>query len=152
MQLYHFTCKEYLPSIMETGLNRGSVEVTVEQVINGVWLTTSAKPKGIGTMNGGIMPDNQKADAVRLGMIRLDQINDEIRFPDKTAVRITVDVPGSDPALVRWWRWSKSNTDPILRDNLIKSDGHGFKKWYVYFGTLAPEAFIAVDDLTAAAA
>ena len=38
MQLYHFTCREYLDSILQEGITRGEVQITWKRTITAPWL------------------------------------------------------------------------------------------------------------------
>src|SRR5262249_25531619 len=47
------------------------------------------------------------------------------RYPDKRAVRITVNIPKGDPRLQRWTRWARKHCEPGVYDNLARADGEG---------------------------
>ena len=55
MRFYHYTRREYLPSILKHGLDSGEFCVSLQHHVNAVWLTTSPSPQGHGlmTMIGG---------------------------------------------------------------------------------------------------
>lgn len=147
MLLYHFTARRYLDLIMAQGLTKGSVELSASEAIHGIWFTTSPVPVGIGCQSGGIPTLEQKQAMARLGMIPWAMINADLVWPDKREVRITVKLNSNDRRLVRWDRWSRKHAAPEVRTGLIAADGSGYKGWHVFFGTVAPEGFTAVDLL-----
>lgn len=147
MLLYHFTTRRYLDSILADGLNQGGVELSATETINGVWLTTSREPVGIGRLSGGIPSAAQKIKMAQIGMISWDMLNAPLEWPDKREVRITVKLARADRRLVRWDNWSRKHTDPRFRAGLIATDGDGHKGWHVYFGVIPPESFAAVEHM-----
>jgi hypothetical protein len=63
MVLYHFTCVEFLKSIMREGLCRG--DVRTKQIgplfeTNAVWLTTNSQPKGHGLGLPGTLTEEDR--------------------------------------------------------------------------------------------
>jgi hypothetical protein len=115
MRLHHYTTFEYLPSILTDGLDTGEVCVTHDRHINGVWLTNSLSPHGLGLTN--------REDASKL------------------ACRIDVDIDRSDPKLRHYKRWArKVGLDPGFMKFLRNAAGAGADDytWYIYFGTIEP--------------
>ena len=74
LTMYHFTNHFHMPSIENSGLNRGDVATSPFGGYNAVWLTTDPNPEAQGWSNGGI---------------------------NKTAIRITVDIPDTDAHLIK---------------------------------------------------
>ncbi|TGU87714.1 hypothetical protein EN794_050490 [Mesorhizobium sp. M00.F.Ca.ET.151.01.1.1] len=145
MILYHYTCREYLASILATGLWRGEVCTDSWQKPDGeaVWLTTDSDPAKHGLGSGEpITEDFRRAIYEKSGI----ELSAGSVFADKRAVRITVDIPPSDTRLFRWIRWAKRNVHPVIRDGLISSGGGMAKArtWYVYFGVIMPDQFLDV--------
>jgi hypothetical protein len=83
MILYHFTCAEFLKSIMRQGLCRG--DVRTKQIgplfeTNAVWLTTDPQPKGHGL---GLPGTLTKEDRMRHFMVFGTMPPQESRYQDK---------------------------------------------------------------------
>jgi len=69
------------------------------------------------------------------------------RYPDKTAVRIKVVIPSADRNLKRWLTFGHKHCEAGLYDSLVRADGHAHRSWWLYFGTITPDQFRAVDYL-----
>lgn len=147
MRLHHFTCTEYLDSILATGLSRGEVCTTNWQRpdTNAVWLTTDESPSGhgLGDRHQEITDDFSRAVYLKAGI----RIEPGSYFPNKRRVKITVDLRPQDARLFRWMRWAKRNVHPAIRDGLISTGGGMVKArtWYIYFGVILPEEFLSVE-------
>jgi hypothetical protein len=65
---------------------------------------------------------------------------------DKTAVRLTVQIPGDDPHLLPWKEAARrlAVTTAYYRE-LDASGGGGARDWYVYFGVIPPEWIIRIE-------
>ena len=50
-------------------------------------------------------------------------------------------------ALVHWRKWGKKRLDPKWYETLAKTGGHKDKTWFIYFGRIPPDWFVAIDDL-----
>jgi hypothetical protein len=61
----------------------------------------------------------------------------------KKAVRVTVVIPSTDRRLVRWLTWGRKYCEPGLYDALAQGNRH--KTWWLYFGTVAPDQFRAIE-------
>jgi hypothetical protein len=145
MILYHFTCAEFLKRIMREGLCRG--DVRTKQIgplfeTNAVWLTTDPQPKGHGLSLPGTLTEE---DRLRHFKVFGTMPPEGSRYPDKRAVRITVDIPKENPRLRRWTSWARKHCEPGVYDNLVRADGSSHKTWWLYFGTIAPNQFCDVD-------
>src|SRR4051794_18764913 len=81
MRLYHFTCRLWWHFIRDTGIDRGEAPVSSGEMLNYPNLTSNPDPG-----------PQQWAKAGRTARMLLD----------KTAVRITVDIPDGDRRLVSW--------------------------------------------------
>jgi len=145
MVLYHFTCAEFLKSIMREGLCRGDVrtkKIGPLYETNAVWLTTDPQPKGHGLGLPGALTEE---DRLRHFEVFGTMPPKGSRYPDKRAVRITVNIPKGDPRLQRWTRWARKHCEPGVYDNLARADGSGHKTWWLYFGSIAPNQFRDID-------
>ena len=145
MILYHFTWVEYLDSIKRDGLNRGDVPTKLRGPLfetNAVWFTTEPQPEGHGLGEFKILTEeDRKLHFEVFGVLPPEGAV----FFDKKAVRITVVIPSNDRRLVRWLTWGHEHCEPGLYDALSKGNSH--KTWWLYFGTVAPDQFRAVDHL-----
>jgi hypothetical protein len=144
MILYHFTCVEYLPSIMANGLNRGDVPFDPNLPgRNGVWLTTGDTPvgHGLGQKGGSILTDPERAYFSR---INGHAIPPGARFPNKHAVRIKAMIPSSDRRLVPWWKWGRKHCQPDFFDAL-NAAAPNWRSAYIYWGVITPERFSEVS-------
>jgi len=70
---------------------------------------------------------------------------EQSRYPDKRAVRITVDIQKEDPRLQRWTRWARKHCETGIYDDLMRADGSGHETWWLYFGTIASNEFRDID-------
>src|SRR5262249_26234750 len=145
MVLYHFTCAEFLKSIMRHWLCRGDVrtkKIGPLYETNAVWLTTDPQPKGHGLgLPGALTEEDRLRHFEAFGTMPPKGS----RYPDKRAVRITVNIPKGDPRLQRWTRWARKHCEPGVYDNLARADGSGHKTWWLYFGPIAPNQFRDID-------
>lgn len=148
MLLYHFTSRDNLRSILRTGLSRGVVPVSSEQRLNAVWLTADAGPGGHGLESGGdFMTDLDRREAYEWTGVMPPP---GARFPKSAEVRITVDLPPGDRNLHEWLPWARRQVEPEWLAFLHPVAGGNLKRaksWRLYFGTVQPEAFLAVDEL-----
>jgi len=145
MILYHFTCVEYLESIRREGLNRGDVPTRFKGPLfetTAVWFTTDPKPEGHGLYEAKILTDEDRRSYLE---VFGDLPAEGSRYFNKKAVRITVIIPSNDRRLVRWLTWGHKHCEPGLYDALSKGNRH--KTWWLYFGTVAPDQFCAIDVL-----
>jgi hypothetical protein len=119
MILYHYTSKAYLPLIEIGGLEVGEVPLTPTKLRNAVWLTTDSNPDGHG-LDGSCL--------------------------NKRAVRITVRIPTHDRKLKHWPAWGRKRLARWWYAALDEAGGGKSESWYLYFGTIPPSAFLAVED------
>ena len=145
MILYHFTAAEYLDAILREGLSKGDVPlVPVGAGLTGVWLTTDVDPAGQGLTDGYVLSEQERAVWSNLfhrpcppGM----------RFPNKRAVRIKVDIPREDTKLVRWTVCGREHLEPSWYRDLSRAAGGSRKtsSHWLYFGVIPPERFLSVE-------
>jgi hypothetical protein len=141
MILYHFTCRQYLPSILEHGLYRGEVPLSATEVLNAVNLTTASTPHGHGlSTESRLLTDEERRHFEQADGVPVPA---GARFEEKTAVRIKVKIASADRALVRWSTFARKRMAPEWRAAL--EDGRRPDTWWLYFGTIPPEEFMAVD-------
>lgn len=117
--LYHFTSHVWWHYIRAEGLARGEVPVNETTVLDHPNLTADPLP-GAQTWAGGAM--------------------------NKTAVRITVQVPEGDGRLVSW----RSLTERYgmgrrYYRELNEAGGWGAKNWHIFLGHIPPDWFTDVD-------
>lgn len=145
MRLYHFTCAEHLPAILRDGLSIGEVPLSLApgktRCKNAVWFTTSPDPSGHGLEAEGREATRQ--EKIIMGW----NPKKPVWWPNKQAIRITVDLPGDDPRLKRWSIWSQRRISTSVREGLMRAGGGKAATWYLYFGTVMPSAFVDVLDL-----
>jgi len=122
MRLYHFTSLFHLPMVQQFGLSRGDVPITPAGGTNAVWLTTDEQPSNQGWKSGSAV--------------------------DKSKIRITVDIPDSDPNLHKWSDYAKrEQMDPKWYDALNQTGGGGHDRWYLYEGVIMPAQFVSIEKL-----
>lgn len=148
MLLYHFTAHSRLASINDSGVSQGDVPVNGASSagINAVWLTTDPSPEGNGLGEAREMTDAERYQIFHWKGAMPDA---GTRWENKRAVRITVKLPSSDPRLKDWLPWARKRLNPAWLAGLAASGG-GTRKaraWKLYFGTIPPSAFVAVDVL-----
>jgi hypothetical protein len=118
--LYHFTSDVFLPSIRKAGIWRGDVPTSSDGGFNAPWLTS----------------DPEWSDQ--------DWANDSIL--DKSKVRLTVDVPATDPNLHRWSTLARAEgVDPEWYNALDEAGGGGSAAWFVYRGNIPRHWVTAID-------
>jgi hypothetical protein len=149
MKLYHFTHEDALPSILEEGLNRGEVPLTPTKVENAVWLTTDPSPGGHGVFaHGGIIVTREIALMLASQGLTA-RVGDTLPYADKQKIRIKVEFQTSRTrGLMKWIDFAKKRKieSDWLR-SLYKGAGDHPKPhtWWLWFGTLSPELFQAIE-------
>ena len=71
------------------------------------------------------------------------------RFPKEASIRITIDVEEDDPNLHAWLGWAAEHLPPQLLRILHPPGSHSLhqaRSWYLYFGTILPDAFVSIDE------
>lgn len=134
MNLYHFTSREHLPSILREGLSRGDVPLTPTTGLNAVWLTSDASPDGHGLSSGEVIAADVAARAgVSTG-------GKGFRTHDKRAVRLLVNIPRGDRRLVRWRPWARKNIELNWLAALENAGGGSAKArtWFLFWGVIPP--------------
>ena len=150
MLLYHFTSRENLPRIRRTGLSLGAVHVSPGETLNAVWLTTKDSTDGHGLEHGGaFLTDDQRHEAREWGG---EMPPRGTRFPKEGSIRITLELHSNDRDLHEWLPWARQHVAPDMMALLhpIGRNLHKAKSWRLYFGTIAPNAFVAIDEVAAA--
>ena len=100
---------EYLPKILEEGITRGDVPTSPTGGFNAPWLTRNRNP-GVQRWTAG-------------------------SARDKRAVRLTVEVPASDPNLIHWPRFARLHLSNKWRKALRRAGGNDVD-WYFYRGEI----------------
>lgn len=148
MLLYHFTAHSRLASIMEGGLSKGDVPVNGPDApgVHAVWLTADPSPEGNGLGEAREMTEAERWQIFRW---RGELPEPGTQWENKRAVRITVKLPSADPRLKDWLPWARKRVDPTWLSQLTVTGGGTRKarRWKLYFGTIPPSAFTAVDVL-----
>ena len=115
MILYHYTSGRHLRAIARHGLTVGDVPTDIRREAGrvGVWLTNAVTAGGHGL---------------------------ERSAADKTAYRLSVEVPDGSPLLHKWTEWASAHateeTINALHSTAARYEGEGPETWYVYFGVL----------------
>ncbi|MGA1852636.1 hypothetical protein VH570_17525 [Sphingobium sp. HT1-2] len=150
MLLYHYTSASRIASIYESGLNKGEVPLTQNTALNGVWLTTDSSPSGHGLGEARLFTEAERLSVFqRTGMMPpQDQ-----HWDNKREVRITIKLPSNNPNLSRWSKWGRKNLERNWYDALSVAGGgeQKAKTWWVYWGVITPDMFVAVDHLAPSA-
>lgn len=150
---YHFTSRLHVGEIMRSGLSRGAVHLARDRLLNAVWLTTDPGPNGHGLEAGGaFMSEIERREAQEWSGTMLPPGS---RFPKNADVRIAVDLGEQDPNLHERLPWARRRIEPewlaslhpVALGNLKKA-----KSWRLYFGVIAPQEFVAVEELASAPA
>jgi hypothetical protein len=129
MTLYHFTTLIYLESIEREGITRGEIPITPEELENGVWLSSNKSGGSTGCQGGA----RRGGDGY---------------IPDKTAARLTVEIPDEDELLKRWPVWAKERrVATSWYKKLDRAGNGGSLTWYVYLGKIPPEWIVKVERL-----
>jgi hypothetical protein len=122
MRLYHFTCEEggRLAGILQYGIVKGDVPLTMFRGINAPWLTDDPNP---GTQEW-------------------------IASTPKNSVRLTVRIPKKDRRLQYWPTYAKEQrVEGWWYESLDRAGGGGSQHWYVYLGKIPPSMIEKVEIL-----
>jgi hypothetical protein len=133
--------------ILREGLCWGDVPIRFEAPLydtNAVWLTELPEPAGC-----GLGEARELTETDRLTHLRAfgEMPPPGSRYADKRAVRISVVIPIRDRRLKRWVAYGRKHCELGVYDALIAADGHSHEHWWLYFGTILPQEFKAVDYL-----
>jgi hypothetical protein len=152
MLLYHFTTRDHVRSILQSGLTRGAVHTSAATQLNAVWLTTDPGPDGHGLEWGAdFMSDLDRREAKHWSG-KLPPPG--ARFPKEASVRITVALEAGDRNLHEWLPWARRQLKPDWMAYLHPVAGGNLRKaktWRLYFGIIPPAAFAAVEELSGGA-
>lgn len=121
--------------------------MSAHRVVQAVNLTTDPDPAGHRLDQGGHVVTAEEAATYALNGFDMPE---GTRFLEKRAIRIRVKVPTNDRRLKRWQPWARKNCEPGYPDELAAAaglNGRKVKSWWLYFGTVPPEAFLAIDVL-----
>jgi hypothetical protein len=145
MLLYHFTAKNRLNSILESGLWKGDIPITpLGAGLNAVWLTTDP----IGDEHGlGALREISPAERLAMLQWKGEQPAEGVQWSDKREVRITLKISSSDPRLKNWMPWARKRLDSEWFGDLVRTGGGKRKAetWRIYFGIIPPSEFVRVD-------
>jgi hypothetical protein len=148
MRLYHFTSRENLRAIQQSGLSLGTVHVSQRERLNAVWLTADPGPNGHGLESGGaFMSELDRQEAQEWTGVRPPA---GARFPKMADVRVSVELEPGDRNLQDWLPWARrhlsaewmAHLHPVASGNLKKA-----KTWRLYFGIIPPNRFAAIEEL-----
>jgi hypothetical protein len=138
---YHYTAFENLDSIKREGLNRGEVPLNPRDCLNAVWLTTDLDPSGHGLTEARELTNEEKL------FLGLDP-SLKCGFPNKRAVRITVQIPASGfNKLSCWVKWGRKHLSSDWYRCLNETGGNKAHSWFMYWGTIPPEWFRSIELL-----
>jgi hypothetical protein len=143
MIFYHFTQRQHLLAIQQEGLTKRDVGITMfGPGLNGVWLTTDNRLGG-----HGLTPRTPTDDEFEIYAKLGNPLPADFRFPNRQEMRIKIKLTSSDRNLKHWIKWSRKHVSEAFRNNLIENGGGKHNSWYVYFGTINPDQFVAIDDM-----
>src|SRR5262249_23140855 len=112
---------------------------------NVVWFTTDPEPGGHGlTAEDRLLT---KAERTYLSERWGKMLPKAGMFINKQAVRITCIIPSTDRRLVSWKKYARKHLSADDNQKLIRADGSKHKTWYLFFGTVPPEQFRAVEQV-----
>jgi len=147
MIFYHFTSRQHLHGIAQTGLSRGDVPVTPNGPgLIAVWLTTDAKPKGHGLPDGESPVQLTPEMRIQFGI----PADATVLSVNKQAVRFKLKIPSTDRRLTHWPRWARKRLAPEWYDELRRAGGERSETWWLYWGTIAPTELLEATDMEAA--
>ena len=122
IKLYHYTSRLHIGRIMQEGLSRGEVPLSPTRGATAVWFTTDADP--------GTNKDHGLYSIV-----------------DKREMRITVELNRIDPNLWKWTEYAGTHNIPeFWRAAMDRAGGGKAKTWWLYFGIIPPQDFVAVEQ------
>jgi hypothetical protein len=150
MIFHHFTSAEFLDEIMAEGLRLGDVPLSATEACNAVWLTTDRNPEGHGLSEAGMLSEHEIQTIAKIKGIPLSRMPRKLGTLNKRAVRITIKIPTTDRALFHWPRWGRKRLDPDWYDTLNRTGSRKANSWWIYFGTIPPDRFLAVEGLVVA--
>lgn len=149
MKLYHFTCEDYIASILREGLTRGDIPLSPTTGGNAVWFTTSSSPEGHGLGSEGI----EVITALTQHLFRtpagdLCPIGTPIHRPDKSKIRITVVIRAQfNKRLMDWLTFAKKRRIERKWLSALHDDCRP-ETWWLHIAPVAPELFRAVEVRT----
>jgi hypothetical protein len=107
--------------------------------MNAVWLTCDRSPAGHGLTDGRELTPEEKRSQGHAPW-------ESARFPDKRAIRLTVELNDQDVALVRWPRWARGRLSTTWYDRLNRTGGKA-RTWFLYWGVIPPDRIVEGFDL-----
>lgn len=122
MQLFHFTRRDYLPSILCHGLDEGEIALTPSVSTQGICLTEIQSPTA------------QKA------WVR--------HVIEKVQIRLVLDLDRHDERLIQWkYVPQRVKMERRVWKALTITGGGDPYKWWVYFGVIPSERIVEVIDV-----
>jgi hypothetical protein len=148
MLLYHFTSPASFQKIRIAALSVGAVHVSPGQTVNAIWLTTRGEGDAHGLRQGGaFLTDDERREAREWGG---ELPPKSMRHAKDASIRISVEIDTNDRYLHEWLPWARKNVAPDMMALLhpIGSNLHIAKSWRLYFGSISPSRFVAVDKVS----
>jgi hypothetical protein len=111
-----------------------------------VWLTTDPDAGDHGL---SISEETREALRKEIKFRHGRDFPEGIKPLNKRAVRIKVVIPSSDRALKAWLPYARKRLEPRWLQTLNETGGGkaNAQTWWLYFGTITPDQFAAVDIL-----
>lgn len=127
MILYHFTSRYHLPFILDEGITRGDVPISKQLSTQAVNLTTDGRHSH--------QKYNQTSYFIFMG---------KKHKLDKTEIRITVDIPDTEPLLIHWPEFTnKLNMEQMWLNHLHRNNTG--EAWYLLFKSIPPDQFKTIE-------
>lgn len=142
--LYHYTCLEHLPRILESGLLKTTESnLSVVRSHAGpdvVWLTTDPDCK-----HGHGIGNNDEYAAKNARSIGIEPTPEMMEKWDKTRIRFTIRLPNTH--VHKWQEWSrKYSIDPTWRKAFIKAANGGVNTWRVVEHPILQDRWVEIID------
>lgn len=149
MKLYHFTCLDYLESILATGISRGEVPITPTHVENSPWLTRDPDPGGQ-CWDHGVRRHLTEDERRMMSRLNGVEVPAGKVWPNKREIRLTVRIPRRDRNLVHWPKYARKRLHPDLYAALGERSIQD--KWFIYRGAIPKDWIEGVTAFDSAAA
>jgi len=139
MKFYHYTCYQYVFPILCDGIHTSVVDRadgTLEPV---VWLTANDR-NHLQKWDEGV--ERLLTDKERHQYFAVNGVMPEkgAQWPNKRAVRFTVDIPSNDPKLIKWVDYATEFVDPTYAKILARTGGpKQYLEWFLYQGNISPD-------------
>jgi len=139
MKCYHYTCYQNTLSILRDGIQTSVVDRVDGEIKPVVWLTTNTQ-NHLQKWDEGVERLLTEKERHQYFLLNGEMPQKDARWPNKRAVRFTVDIPTDDPKLVRWVDYASEFVDPTYAKKLAQLGGpKQYLEWYLYQGNISPD-------------